>query len=294
MKTVQSIQPAHYLSLVGALQAVDHARGQRQQGHCNSWHGRHVENLAEACWREDGNPTQMLRSWALAGLDWEDIYLQGVVPAAQLLGAWWLSDRMSFAAVSIASTRLQQTLYTLSPNFLSQAQASNGLSALLFCSPGSQHSMGVFMLGEFFRKSGWRVCGLPFQGTVGAMRSVQSDWFDVLGLSVSTDRCMDTVGRQIRELRAASANPDMKIMVGGPMVTVNRGLLLSLGADFIGGDARESQRLASQYVKKDPRCKAEYSPCNTTIDTVNRMPMLTVVRPYASEFKHTTQPDRWP
>jgi hypothetical protein len=164
--------------------------------------------------------------------------------------------------------------------------------------------MGVFMLGEFFRKSGWRVCGLPLQGLVAAKRCVQSDWFDVLGLSVSTDRSMDTVGRLIQELRAASANPDLKIMVGGPMAALNRGLMLSLGADFIGGDARETQRLASQYVKKDPRCKGEYSPCNTTIDTVNRIPVLTVVQPQAAQSepasgpmkpisKPITQPNRW-
>lgn len=252
-----------------------------------------VQTLAEACWQAQGQPLQLLQSWALAGADWEDIYLQGVVPAAQLLGAWWLSDRMDFVAVTIASSRLQQTLVDLSPTFLAQAQAANnGLSALLFCSPGSQHSMGVFMLGEFFRKSGWRVAGLPFQGPMAAVRSVQSDWFDVLGLSVSTNRCLDSLGRLIQDLRAASANPELKIMVGGPMVAINRGLMLSLGADFIGGDARESQRLASQYAKKDPRCKAEYSPCHTTIDTLNSPHVLTMVDPKAALTAPAAQSNR--
>lgn len=258
-------------------------------------HALQVQELAQACWDVDGRPLRLLQSWADAGIDWDDIYLQGVGPAAQLLGSWWQADRMDFAAVSIASTRLQQTLYALSPTFLRQSRdLSNGLSALLFCSPGSQHSMGVFMLGEFFRKSGWRVCGLPLQGTAGAKRCVQSDWFDVVGLSVSTDRCMDTVGRLIRDLRASSANPELKIMVGGPMVAMNRGLMLSLGADFIGGDARESQRLASQYVKKDPRGKAEYSRCTITIDTVNRKSSLTLREPQDAASNPTIQPNPWP
>ncbi|WP_147321289.1 cobalamin B12-binding domain-containing protein [Rhodoferax lacus] len=254
-----------------------------------------VQTLAEACWQSDGQPVALLQSWALAGLDWEEIYLQGVVPAAQLLGQWWLADRLDFVAVSVASTRLQQALYDLSPTFLAQArEAHNGLNALLFCNPGSQHSMGVFMLGEFFRKSGWRVSGLPLQSHASALRSVQSDWFDVAGLSVSTNRCLDALGYLIQGLRTASANPALKIMVGGPMAILNRGLLLSLGADFIGGDARESQRLALRYVKEDPRCKAEYSPCNSTIDTTDRSPVLTTSDRQAASSKPISLPNRWP
>ena len=242
-----------------------------------------VHALAQACWQDAGQPLLLLQSWAQAGVDWEDIYLHGVVPAAQLLGQWWLADRMDFVAVSIASTRLQQTLYDLSPTFLNQARdANNGLSALLFCCPGSQHTMGVFMLGEFFRKSGWRVSGVPFPGAASALRSVQSDWFDVLGLSVSTTLCLESVGGLIRNLRAASANPALKIMVGGPMAATNRGLMLSLGADFIGGDARESQRLARQYVKQDPRFQAEYGPCAITIDTSKRIQEFTLAGPHAA------------
>jgi methanogenic corrinoid protein MtbC1 len=209
-----------------------------------------------------------------------------VAPAAQLLGVWWAADRLDFCAVSIASTRLQQTLYDLSPTFLADhGVANNGLSALLFCNPGAQHSMGVFMLGEFFRKSGWRVSGLALQNHASAVRCVQSDWFDVLGLSVSTSQCVAALGGLMGRLRSASANPELKIMVGGPMVGVNRGLMLSLGADFIGGDARESQRLASQYVKKDPRCNAEYGLCATRIDTLKRMPVLTTVDWRTAESK---------
>jgi methanogenic corrinoid protein MtbC1 len=154
--------------------------------------------------------------------------------------------------------------------------------------------MGVFMLSEFFRKSGWRVLGMALQGALSAERCVQSDWFDVVGLSISIARDLDSVGRLIRRLRQASANPELKIMVGGPMVALNRGLMLSLGADFIGGDARESQRLASQYVKKDPRCKAEHSYCNITIDAATSMPRLTLLDPRSAQSTPTTQTNRWP
>ena len=237
-----------------------------------------IQALAQSCVEPSGQPLGLLMSWAMSGVDWEDVYLHGVVPAAQLLGQWWLADRMDFVAVSIASTRLQQTLYDLSPTFLGQSHdANNGLSALLFSCSGSQHTMGVFMLGEFFRKYGWRVSGVPFLGTAGALRNVESDWFDVAGLSVSTTRCLETVGSQIRQLRAASANPDLKIMVGGPMASINRDLMFSLGADLIGGDARESQRLAFQSVKKTPRNMGEYGQHGATIDIPFRTSSLTTV-----------------
>jgi hypothetical protein len=224
-----------------------------------------VQALAQACWQAQGQPLQLLQSWALAGVDWEDIYLKGVVPAAQLLG-------------------------DLSPTFLGQAlHANNGLSALLICSPGSQHTMGVFVLSEFFRKSGWPVSGLALQGAFTAERCVQTDWFDVVGLCISSTRDLDSLGRLIRRLRQVSANPELKIMVA-----LNRGLMLSLGADFIGGDARESQRLASQYVKKDPRRKAVYSYCNITIDSVTSMPRVTLMDPHSAQSMPTTLTNRWP
>jgi len=254
-----------------------HASG-LQSGSDSVLHASQVHALMQACCDPQGQPERLLRAWADAGTDWEDIYLQGVVGAAQLLGDLWVSDRLDFVAVSIASTRLQQTLYDLSPTFLSHAhEAHNGLSALLMCSPGSQHSMGVFMLGEFFRRAGWRVCGSPLMDAESAVRLVQSDWLDVLGLSLGSERCMVSAASLIRDVRRASANPALKIMVGGPMLALARDCMGKLGADFIGADARESLRLASQYVRQDPTSKLDHRYRDNIINTPGRMPALTLV-----------------
>lgn len=210
-----------------------------------------VEALAEACLRQRADAVALVQSWCSAGVDLEDVYLNGLAPTARLLGDWWTSDRIDFAQVTIGIHCLQQILYQLSPQFLSQTERrANGFRAIFFSTPHSQHSFGAVMLTEFFRRGGWDATSMTIQSEADVVQELSRHRVDLAGFSICSDRGVDALRQLIDEARQASLNPKLQFMVGGAMVALDPDLLATLGADLMGGDARESQKLAYQHVRK--------------------------------------------
>ena len=210
-----------------------------------------VDELAHACVSSEHAALKLVQQWMLQDRNLETIYLKGIMPAAQLIGVWWTSDDIDFATATVAFCRLHSLLYELSPRFLADAQVlSPAPSALLIPTPGSQHSMGVFMLSEFFRRGGWRVSSDAMSTAEDVVRLVQTEWFDVLGLSISSDRQLDLTRHMLTEVRLKSANPKLVIMLGGPWAHEAHPQLVDLKPDLIGTDASQSQQLALNYLRE--------------------------------------------
>lgn len=209
-----------------------------------------IQRLTRACLSQQRQTFAQVDSWLRSGFDLEDIYLDGLVPSARLLGEWWCADQIGFAEVTLGLHRLQQVVYESSPRFLERAsEKANGYSALFVVMPQSQHSLGSLMLAEFFRREGWQVTNGVVDSVAQVLEDVAREWFDIVGLSVNTDKDVQPIKALIQRARQVCANPGVQFMVGGPLVAHNPGLLLETGADLLGSDARESQRLAQQYVR---------------------------------------------
>src|ERR1700761_5976457 len=90
------------------------------------------------------------------------LYLGVMTRAARVLGEMWEQDRCDFAQVTISMGRLQQVLRSLSPHFQVEAVVrAKPETVVLAPGPGEQHTLGLLMVGEFFRRDGWRVAGGP-------------------------------------------------------------------------------------------------------------------------------------
>jgi methanogenic corrinoid protein MtbC1 len=196
-----------------------------------------IQILAQACLQGLDAARQVVFGWQRQGQSLEDIYMQGITPCARLLGDWWCADRLDFAMTTIAS-HLQQLLHDFSNEFLQESpQQRKGRSLLLLTEPGAQHSMGLFMLSEFFKRAGWTVTvGVP-QDVAEFKRLFQSDWFDAVGVSVSTDRHLDTLTHLLPQLRESSDNLELRVFLGGPMAFLAPDRLEGLGAEVVAEDA---------------------------------------------------------
>ena len=193
------------------------------------------------------------------GIGLEQVYLGLIAPAARRLGKMWEDDDCDFAQVTLGLWRLQNLVFELAPQ-LPVAWAARPPAprrALLAAPPGSQHTLGLLMVSEFFRRAGWDVWSDPCASEGDLAALVRSEWFDLIGLSVGTDGHADVLGSVILGLRRASRNPQVGVMVGGPILIVRPELAPEVGADFTATDARQAVERAEAYVAARAReCEA--------------------------------------
>lgn len=205
----------------------------------------HFNALAQACVLSQSMATDVVHEWRLAGVEVDDIYLVGITQTAQLMGQWWCEDLLDFATATLSFYRLHQLLYELSPYFFEHASHDGqGLSCFMVGEFGGQHTLGLFMLTEFFRRAGWQVRSDECEDGRDLLRIVASDWFDVITLSICTDRQLDLFRRLIPFIRKQSANPNVRIMAGGPMASWRPEAMKALGMDVVDKDAKRALKRA--------------------------------------------------
>ena len=185
-----------------------------------------------------------------SGVPVETLYLELLSPAAQRLGAMWEADLCDFTQVTVGLWRLQQIVFDLSPSF--QRERGGKLPvrrALLVPAPGSQHTFGVMMLGEFFRRGGWDTHGDPCATVAQITELLSSQWFDLVGLSVGSEHQVRPMASAILALRKASLNRHLVVMVGGPVLAYLPDFVERVGADGTASDAagavNEAERLVA-------------------------------------------------
>ncbi len=180
----------------------------------------------------------------------EAIFLELLAPAARHLGTLWESDATDFANVTLAVGRLQRIMRRLGESFADGAGQGGGESVLLTIIPGEQHSFGLSMVAEFFRRAGWNLCTGPFASHQELTALVHNHWFDIVGFSVSSDRRLDDLKKDIRDIRRDSRNRNVGIILGGPMVIAQPDLVVSMGADMMSADATTAPQQARSLIER--------------------------------------------
>jgi methanogenic corrinoid protein MtbC1 len=175
------------------------------------------------------------------GLTIEAIFLDILAPTARRLGDMWVADRCSFTDVTLGLCRLQQVLRLWSDAFEHEIEQDDvGCSVLLSPIPGEQHTFGILMLEEFYRRAGWdTVLMMPSEG-LEICDVLHRDWFSAAGISISCDFSSDHLKSLIGEMRASSRNPTLAVLVGGRAFQADRELVTAVGADATAVDGREA------------------------------------------------------
>lgn len=210
-----------------------------------------VERFAAlALGNDDDAPFACVEEMLARNISVESIFLDLLAPAARHLGSLWESDAADFANVTLAMTRLQRIMRRLGEHFCEQTVQGNGETALLTIIPGEQHSFGLSMVAEFFRRAGWNLCTGPFSSHQELTSLVHNHWFDVVGFSVSSDRRLDELKRDIHDIRRDSRNRYVGIILGGPMVIAQPALVASMGADMMSSDATTAPQQALGLIRQ--------------------------------------------
>lgn len=187
---------------------------------------------------------QYLHALVERGVSAEALYLEWLAPTARLLGEMWKADLCDFADVTIGLSRLQQLLHEISPQFEGEARPPRTVDrrVLLVPVPGEQHTLGLMLVEEFFRREGWECSSFMPKRQSELVRRVRREHFDVVGLSVSCVVLLDQLTSTIQAVRSASLNKGLVVMVGGPVFVEHPEYASQVGADATATDGRDAVR----------------------------------------------------
>ncbi len=184
------------------------------------------------------------------GVALERTYRDLLAPAARRLGDDWNADVISFTDVTIGLSRLHQVVRRLARSFPVRETEAAAPSACFVASPGEQHTFGLLLLEDAFRRAGWRTWLDAAAEREDAVRAVSQDHFDVFGVSATSDTPVRRVAEVIAAVRRRSLNPRLFVLVGGRLFIDNPELAAEVGADAAPHTAADALSAAGAAVKR--------------------------------------------
>lgn len=208
-----------------------------------------VQQFTDLVLRHHEPALAILRQLAEGGATAHELCLDLLAPAARRLGEMWNSDRCDFTEVTIALGRLQLMLRELAvrmPTAPSQGAAARRV--LLLAVNGDQHTFGLAMVRDFFRAAGWRVAADSPKGLDALKTLVRAEAFDVVGFTIGAERHIEDLAAAVHALRKHSRNPNVRVLVGGPLLLERPDVAAQVGADATALDARQAILEAERQV----------------------------------------------
>ena len=183
------------------------------------------------------------------GVTVESLYLDLFSTTARRLGEMWEQDLCNFATITVALGRLQRLLRELSSAFGTEVgHPTNGRRALFVQPRDEQHSFGLSMVAEFFRRDGWDVIGGVGGAVTSPQEKVRDEWVDIIGFSVGSDGRLPWLSETIVAVRAASRNLSLVVLVGGPPFVAHPEWAVQVGADGTARDGKEAPLVAEKLL----------------------------------------------
>lgn len=183
------------------------------------------------------------------GISAEQLYEDLFAGAARRLGDLWLTDDCSFYDVTLGTGRIQRLIREFSHQFLADNVYPGSTGRLLLCSAADeQHSLGLAVLAEFFVRDGWDVHVGPGLGSEALLDRVRETDYHLVGFSVAVTSRIAKLQQDIRRVRQVSRNSDIRVMVGGSLITGDPSLAERIGADGFASDAASAIKTARRLL----------------------------------------------
>lgn len=197
--------------------------------------------------------TDFIETLLEGGVSKEAVYADLLAPAARRLGEMWDEDKVSYTEVTIGLGRLQQMVHGL--DWLTPYNGDNepsARSALFAPRPGEQQTFGFYLIEEMFRWSGWRTWVETSSTNETMTADARCHWFDILCLSIDRRTEIREVASMIAEVRRASRNRDLFVLVTGRPFIERPELIAMIGADGAAASGGEALRGADAAVRRPP------------------------------------------
>jgi methanogenic corrinoid protein MtbC1 len=197
-------------------------------------------------------PMDAFTALTARGYSVDDLFLDLLAPSAALLGRIWDEDLCDLIEVTAGLAQLQFLLAKFRMDG-GVAPYDSKRRILLMGAPGELHTFGLAIVEQFLQKAGWHTdSGLA--STPGEIAElVGSEFFGVVGLTLSRESHLDQLAASIQAMRRASVNHSISVMVGGPVFLEHPEYVERVGADASAVDAPTAVLLAQRLLL--PTCE---------------------------------------
>ena len=254
LKTVESeliprLFVNHMMDIPATSPLVENSATEPMPGEWSS--DESVASFAQLCIENDPAVLdQHITDLLTTGVSLESIFLYLLTPTAKYLGDQWMSDGLSFVDVHLGLCRLHQVICECENiGYQSENSALPTESILLSCAPGENHTFGVTMVADFFRRYGWQVsnlCGLDSDFITARLSSTH---YSAVGFSLHNDSNYDRLASLIRTVKQQSLNNRLLIMVGGDYFIRYPNKVQEIGAEIYATDGRQAVLKATEACK---------------------------------------------
>ena len=135
---------------------------------------------------------------------------------------------MPFTDVTLATARMQSMMLRLPASRVAPV-CTDGRGALFAAVPGEQHTLGVMMAADLFRRNGWDVGLLVGQDHDELVDRISRDDRPVIGLSCSGDHSYPALRRLMAAIRRS--RPNAHLLLSGQIVA-NDARITDLSGQF--------------------------------------------------------------
>ena len=196
---------------------------------------------------DNADALEYIYSLRHSGVSLDALHLELLEPTARRLGELWEIDEVDFIAVTMGVGRLQRIVHHFAE--LDQVQPyDEKRRALIMVAPGEDHDFGSQLVQKFMKAAGWSVVTLSVGESHKVVDLVARQWLAVVGFSISTSLHVDALAALIKSIRAKSLNPNVGIMIGGPIVAEMPEIVEQVGADGTAANAVAAVILAKKIL----------------------------------------------
>jgi methanogenic corrinoid protein MtbC1 len=166
------------------------------------------------------------------GISILDLFETYFPEAAKLLGEDWLEDRLSFAQVTIAMTKLQTLTRDYESSYFTETTFDiNQPEILIIIPPGESHTFGAQMAYRKFKRLGTSPY-LAIGFNLNEIKHlIKAHNFNLIGLSVSDSENKTNCINLLKNLRAQTKERT-PIVLGGSVIESNNRFSKNLGVDL--------------------------------------------------------------
>ena len=158
--------------------------------------------------------------------------------AARQLGAFWLSDELGFAEVSIATSRLQAMVARMASEPVpAMGGGDETRTALLVQPPGETHTLGLHVAAAQLRRQGLSVRLLFGPDETLFIKALRQDPYDLIMFACPAPERLAFVTQLVSVLRNTRASTGLTVL-GGAALDRQDNLTQLTGVDLVTNDIR--------------------------------------------------------